>query len=176
MKKSLSILLLILLLFNMMGFPIHSLLETTNYEDKTSFLIEKSNILLKVPLCLPYVNDWEGTEAVGQELLHKEDFYHVVSQKISSDTLYVQCEFKESARDRFWGLVSDFDGFIKSSKDSGSKQTGNLMKHFFKEYMSPDCELTFYILEWLSPQRYPNVEIADLLGENLAFFAPPDFI
>lgn len=157
----------------MMGFSIYSLLNT-NCLDELPSALKNTGIILKIPFSLPYVTDWQGTENGEDELLHGDDFYHIISRKVANDTLYVQCEFNESARDRFWGLVSSFDEHIKSTSDS-KNHTADIMKNILKEYMSTDRRLTFFIFEWITPGTYPDIEVSLLNSVSNIFTPPPNF-
>ena len=130
---------------------------------------------MKVPFALPYVNDWQSSEDNEQQILHDNSFYDVVSRKITNDTLYLECQFDESARDHFWQLVSSFDDNLRASHDSKS-QTCGLMKTLLKEYMSANRRLHFYLIEWITLKTYRSVDIA-LLPEVLSKVTspPPNF-
>ena len=130
---------------------------------------------MKVPFALPYVNDWQSSEDNEQQILHDNSFYDVVSRKITNDTLYLECQFDESARDHFWQLVSSFDDNLRASHDSKS-QTCSLMKTLLKEYMSANRRLHFYLIEWITLKTYRSVDIA-LLPEVLSKVTspPPNF-
>lgn len=165
--------LLALLIFNMIGFSIYSLLNT-NCIDQLSSATNNTDIILKMPFSLPYVTDWQGAESVEGELLHGDDFYNIMSRKVANDTLYVQCEFNESARDRFWGLVSSFDEHIKSTGNS-KNHSADIMKNILKEYMSTERRLTFFIFEWITPGTYPDIEVNLLTSASNIFIPPPNF-
>ena len=156
-----------------MGFSIYSLLQTGCEE-----VIEtsESNLVIKLPFALPYTTDWQTTENTGEEFLHKDRFYNIVSQKLANDTLYLECQFEESARDRFWEIVSNFDDHVNASNDSRN-QTRGFIKHLLKEYMSIDRRLFFHIFEWVIPQTYAFAE-ASLLSQNIKDTPspPPNFL
>lgn len=174
MKKLLSISLLALLIFNMIGFSVYSLLNTDNNYDESE--PDKDNgIVVKLPFSLPYVNNWEGTSSENEELLHGDDFYKVVSQKLANDTLYVHCQYTGSARERFWELVSSYDTHINTSDHAAKNQAGKIMKNLLKEYMSADRKLTFFIIEWLTPKVYPSVESKILSSISNITTPPPNF-
>ena len=160
----------------MVGFSVYSLLEDSVSNQKTPQQI--SEIVVKIPVSLPYVTDWHDDESFDKELLHGDDFYHVISRKIANDTLYLQCEFNESARDRFWSLISVFDEHVKASNDFGKNHPGGLiMKNLLKEYMSTDRRLTFFILEWIIPQEiYHPANTTLLPGVERISTPPPNFI
>jgi len=172
LKKSLSILLLALLVFNMMGYSVYVLIQT-NCLTENPQLDKGASLTFKVPVSLPYVSDWQSAENSATDLLHENDFYRVVSQTIKNDTLYVECQFEESARDHFWQLVSSCDSSIKSANNSRKHHPDSLMKNFLKEYMSSERKLVFFIFEWITAKTYPGLETSTLSGTSEISTPPP---
>jgi hypothetical protein len=84
---------------------------------------EASLIELKVPLDLPYQNDWEDFERYDGEITVDGQHYKYVKRKVQDGMLVLKCipnESKhriESARDQFFQLANDLqsnDGAKKS--------------------------------------------------------------
>ena len=158
----------------MIGFSVYSLVNSgPNYKESTPG--KDNGIVLKLPFSLPYVNDWESTSSENEELLHGDDFYQVVSQNITNDTLYVHCQYTGSARERFWELVSSYDTHIKMPDHAANNQAGKIMKNLLKEYMSADRRLTFFIIEWLNPEIYPSADSKILPFVSNIPTPPPNF-
>ena len=157
-----------------MGFSIYSLFNTNDIDDRNQ-LDKNSLVVLKLPIALPYVSDWQVTENMEAEVLHDQESYHIVSRNIANDTLYVHCIYTESARDRFWGLVSSFDDHLKKSDDSAKNRAGNIMKSLLKEYMSTGRRLTFFIIEWITPETYAHIEIDPEPAVSNVSTPPPNF-
>ena len=160
----------------MMGFSVYSILESKN-SDPEEFTQNSREIILKVPVSLPYLSDWQSPEEGSGELLHEADYYDIVSKQIVNDTLYVKCQFNENARDRFWNLVSTFDEHISSSQDPQKGHNSLLLKNLLKEYMANGRKHTFIVLEWLSPVVYQNYAWSfPEIPENDLPAPPPDLV
>ncbi|MHA4738127.1 hypothetical protein [Dyadobacter sp. MSC1_007] len=159
MRRIISILLLGLLLYNMVGYSIVYLSEehyAIRGEGKR--LVEQTygsaDIVIKVPVAVPYQNNWDAPEPAQGQIEHEGQFYQMKSQQLINDTLYVHCEFDQNARDRFSDLVSKInDQVTGQSADPDKDPHSNILKNFLKEYMTPGQKHIFYVLEW-EPSRY----------------------
>jgi hypothetical protein len=151
LKALVSILLFGLLFFNMMGFSVYNILGSDERENQKIASIE-NDLLLKFPLAMPYLNNWHHTDPTDEELLTGNEYYKIVSKQIVNDTLYVHCQFSQTARERFWSLVSTFDDEANNHAHSGL--THSILKNFLKEYMAIGRKHTFYFFEWPVPVSY----------------------
>lgn len=158
LRRIISILLLGLLLYNMVGYSIVYLSEE-HYAVRGAGkgLVEQSygsaDIVLKVPVAVPYQNNWDAPEPVQGQIEHEGQFYQMKSRQLLNDTMYVHCEFDQNARDRFSDLVSKInDQVTGQSSDTSKDQHSNILKNFLKEYMTPGRKHVFYVLEW-EPSR-----------------------
>jgi hypothetical protein len=156
LKNLLSILLLGLLIFNTIGFSVYTIFEQIKAEEKSE-PSDPSDLVLKFPLTLPYLTQWESQEPSNEELLKGNEYYRIVSRQIIRDTLYVKCAFSQTARERFWSLVSTFDDQIKQDAGTPKDFPSSLLKDFVKEYMALSRTHTFYILEWCAASSFPPV-------------------
>jgi hypothetical protein len=153
LKNAVSILLFGLLIFNTMGFSLYSILE----DNKESLLYSESNsdeFVVKIPFSLPYAAHWQNEETAEGELALGTNYYDVVSQQLANDTVYLRCRYKESARDRFWQMVSTFDDRLSSANDQQRSDSNLLLKHLLKEYMVSDRKHIYFLMAWLLPQAY----------------------
>jgi len=150
-------LLLGLLLYNMVGYSIVYLSEERHViskagKDLVQQLSASENIIIKVPVSVPYQNNWNAPEPAEGQIEHDGRFYQMKSQQLINDTLYVQCEFDQNARDRFTDLVSKInDEVTGTAADSRKNQHAHVLKNFLKEYMASGRKHTFYLLEWTEP-------------------------
>ena len=139
----LSIVMVILLMFNMVGYPIYSLWNANN----NSTLNEISNgdfVIIKVPATSAYLASSQSAQENQDEIFHENNYYHVVDKHIASDTLYLHCEFNQNARERFWNLVNSLD---LDTKDQSSIPN-HLFKNILKEYLSISKRHYFFLFEW----------------------------
>ncbi|NIJ55687.1 hypothetical protein [Dyadobacter arcticus] len=164
MRRILSISLLGLLLYNMVGYSIVYLSEETQTisargRDLVHQSIVSGDIVIKVPVAVPYQNNWDAPEPVQGQIEHEGQFYQMKSQQLINDTLYVQCAVDQNARDRFSELVSRInDQVTGQSSDSQKGHHSHILKNFLKEYMNQGRKHIFYVLEWTPAQRayYPT--------------------
>jgi hypothetical protein len=159
LNRLLSLLLLGLLLYNMVGYSVVYLLEETpvvasrhvDYLEKDAF---SSDIVIKVPLSVPYQVSWENAEPAEGKIRHEGEHYQMKSRQLINDTMYVHCEFDQNARDRYTSLVSRIQDEIAGSnarKDSRS----TILKNFLKEFLALAPKHIFYVLEWVQEHQIP---------------------
>ena len=119
MKQIASILLLGLLFFNWYGYRIVS--SYLQQQSDTKFEAKLDNneydetqlIELRVPINLPYHNDWKGFERYNGEIEINGVHYKYVKRKVEKGELVLLClpnsekQLLQSARDNFFKLVND---------------------------------------------------------------------
>ncbi|QRR02002.1 hypothetical protein [Dyadobacter sandarakinus] len=177
MRRIISIALLGLLLYNMVGYSLVYLSEQTRTISAAgNSFVERArgseNILIKVPVSVPYQNDWAAPEPVQGQIEHHGRFYQMKSQQLINDTLYVQCEYDQNARDRFTELVSQINDQVTGQlPDSHDGQHSTILKNLLKEYMSSGRKHTFYVMEWV-PARPAPVMATPLHAASLHFSMP----
>lgn len=132
MKRIASILLLCLLLFNWFGYRILS----DYYEQQADLMLEQKLdnsdydesqlIEIKVPLKLPYQNNWREFERFDGEIEVDGIHYKYVKRAVYNDSLVLLClpnESKmklQSARDEFFKLVNDLQHPQNKKSDNGN--------------------------------------------------------
>ena len=147
MKKIASILLLLVLLFNWVGYRIVAdyLEQRANISleqklDKSEY-DESQLIELKVALKLPYQSDWKDFERFDGEIEINGIHYKYVKRKVQNDSLVLLCLPNESkmkmqtARDNFFMLVNDLQ-HPSQNKKSDNGQTAsvkNPVTEYYKE-------------------------------------------
>ena len=154
MIRILSILLFGLLLYNTVGYSVVYLCESndTISSNKQGYVYSDTysqDIVLKIPVALPYQTDWKAPEPVEGIIRNNGNYYQMKTRQLIHDTLYVHCEFDQSARDRFSALASSIMTEISGAHaDSHKNSHATLLKHFVKEYMTLGRKHVFYLLEW----------------------------
>ncbi len=172
-----------LLLYNMVGYSIVYLSEerytiSAAGKDLVEQAAGSADIVIKVPVAVPYQTSWDAPEAVQGQIEHEGQFYQMKSQQLINDTLYVHCEFDQNARDRFSDLVSKINDQV-TGQATGSQNDAhsNVLKHFLKEYMTAGRQHVFYVLEW-EPSKYlaPQFSVRSILPERYSSIPspPPD--
>jgi hypothetical protein len=137
----------------MVGYSVVYLLEETpvvtsrhdDFLEKDAF---SSDIVIKVPVSVPYQVSWENAEPAEGKIRHEGEHYRMKSRQLINDTMYVHCEFDQNARDRYTSLVSRIqDEIAGSNAQKGSRST--ILKNFLKEFLALGRKHTFYVLEWI---------------------------
>jgi hypothetical protein len=119
LKKTTAILLLILFLFNIVGYKALFLYRSQKADRQIEALIENASnqdkrfITFKIPLNLPYLPDENDFETLEGELNVKGTIYKLVKKKISKDTLIVLCiDHREKTR-----IEKDGNDYFKKVND-----------------------------------------------------------
>jgi hypothetical protein len=177
LRRILSILLLGLLVYNMMGYSLAYLLEKRNAVGDAKYIERhpySKDIVIKVPVNIPYQTNWAQPESVEGEIEHDGEFYQMVSRQLINDTMYVHCEYDQNARDRFMDLVSNINEQIKGEAANPSTEAPSMiMKSFLKEYLTISKQYTFFLIEWSENFAvYPAVQ-PTWMDTSLSIPSPP---
>ena len=138
----------------MVGYSIVYLSEAThviseNGKGLVHQTADAQEITIKVPVAVPYQNNWDAPEQVEGQIVHEGRFYQMKSRQLINDTLYVKCEMDLGARERFSDLASKINDQVTGKASGPEKdQHSTILKNFVKEYMSQDRKHLFYLLEW----------------------------
>jgi hypothetical protein len=161
LRRIISILLLGLLLYNMIGYSIVYLSEgkqtvSAMGNDFVQQSAGTDDIVIKVPVAVPYQNNWDAPQPIQGLIEHEGRFYQMKSQQLVNDTMIVHCDYDQSARERFNDLASKINDQVTGNNTSPEKDAHSLiLKNFLKEYMAQGRKHVFYVLEWS-----PTIEIA----------------
>ena len=167
LKRIASILLLGLLFFNWYGYRIVSdfLQEQSDIQmevrlDNNDYN-EAELIEIRVPINLPYHNDWTDFERFDGEAEINGVHYKYVKRKVENGDLVLLClpnnekQLLQTARDNFFKLVNDLQ-----QPDSGKKSdSGNTLsfKSLFAEYQQEKNNWTVALLS-AEANSYPVKE------------------
>lgn len=142
-----AILLCCVLLYQAGGFA-WRLLAMESYEDLGS-LSGAKEVVVKIPLALPYHSDWEQAQAVRGQVRDGDQFYQMKEQRVQSDTLYTTLELDQTARDRFVDLANDFNSFIGEGGSDLPPTKTQLLPLLLKDFCQFTRPWVIYVLEWL---------------------------
>jgi hypothetical protein len=174
-------LLLGLLLYNMIGYSIVYLSEgkqtvSAMGKDFVQQAAGTEDIVIKVPVAVPYQNNWEAPQPTQGLIEHEGRFYQMKSQQLVNDTLIVHCEYDQGARERFSDLASRINDEVTGRNAAPEKGSHSLiLKNFLKEYMAQDRKHVFYMLEW-SPATeiaFPSMMDSVMPQPHTAIPSPP---
>ena len=110
------------------------MLDAENYS-------ESETVTIKIPISIPYAADSKSFERVDGKFEHNGEFYRLVKQKLSQDTLYVVCVKDHENK----AIDEAMTSFVKTFTDNPSDNHSNskILISFIKDYMSQ----TFAILQ-----------------------------
>lgn len=103
-------------------------------------------ITLKVPLTVPYATDSRDYVRVNGEFEHNGEFYRLVKQRFSQDTLYIVC-VKDHENKKIHQAISSF---VKTFSDKPAEQPPNskTVISFIKDYIAHSFSLGSISLGW----------------------------
>lgn len=143
-KKPAAILLLILLLFNFVGYKLLFYYAMQEADKQTEVLLDRELyndddlFTIEIPLSNPYQASQSEFERISGQIELKGTIYHYVKRKISNGSLILLClpDQKKtplkSAEHEFFKMVNDLDHDNNNSKQSPAK-TG-IFKTVLSEY------------------------------------------
>lgn len=177
LKRLVSIVLLSLLLYNMVGYSVvywlggNVALEAQKDELESS--LKDEYITVKVPVSLPYQTNWTAPQSVQGKLQVGSEFYEMVEQIMLNDTIYITCKPDRDARANFYALAEHINKHIHGNAADGPQPSKSIVIQLVKEYVSFQHVHTFFILEYLSDTA-PLKKISFLtLSRAFVVFSPP---
>lgn len=134
MRKTAAILLLMLFVFNTIGYKLWFSIAMQQADNRLEASLDKNNFnqqdlfTLKVPINLPYQNTWASFERINGEITVDGETYMYVQRKVVNDTMYLQCirhtekiNLQQKSNDYFGkvnGVVSNNDAKKMPGKSS----------------------------------------------------------
>ena len=140
MKRFFSILLLLVFLFNVVGYyPVfwglkyRARMEMNQRLDDENYNTEET-VTIKIPLTVPYNTFGQDYERMTGSFEHHGEFFNLIKQKLEKDTLYIVC-IKDHKEKQLHAAMTDF---IKLSTDipTSSQQTLKLLSGLIKDYLA----------------------------------------
>lgn len=152
LRKVVSIVFLVLLLFNILGYyglfiglQYQNDLQMTQNLDNNNY--DKSEtIAIDIPITIPYAQDHEGFQRINGTFEHKGEFYQLVEQRLSNDTLHVICVMDHQGKRINQALVS----FVKSFTDKpvNDNQSALTFSDFIKDYITTSFSISHLSFGW----------------------------
>lgn len=162
----------------MMGYPVVYLLEEQYVPTLADAEhIERSaysrDIVVKVPVSLPYQVSWSHPEPSEGKIEHQGEYYQVRTQQLLNDTLYVYCEHDQNARDRYMELV---DHIQSEMTPPSPKSHAKMLKSLLKEFMASPRMHLFFVVEWIETTPSATDQYNDPVSQNQRdiLLPPPD--
>jgi len=165
----------------MLGFSVAYLIEekynsSSANEEYVSSQPFSKDIVIKIPVPVPYQIDWDAPESAEGKIRHQGEYYKMKTRQLINDTMYVHCEYDQNARDRFMSLVSQINDVAGIDKHSDKRSHSITLKNFLKEYMSSNKKHVFYLIEFCLAHSF----VSDQCGfiSKIAYLSipspPPD--
>jgi len=167
-RKVVAILLVVLLLFNVLGFygllvslrlkTTEDLVQRLDCDDYT----ESETITLKMPTSLPYTSDEEDYKRVDGEIEFNGEFFRLVKQKLSKDTVYIVC-IRDTESGRIERSLNDYVKTF-SDKSPDTKTTSKIFQTIIKDYLPTHLTLVQQDFGWnkkltTSIHCYPSLSL-----------------
>lgn len=143
LRKFAAILLLIILLFNWVGYRLFSDILQHRADLKLEARLDKNDydenelIQIKIPLNLPYQLNWQSFERFDGEIDVDGIHYKYVKRKIYNDSLVLLClpnkakQEIEKAKDDYFKVVNDIDPASQKNSDQKNLSFKNILTEFF---------------------------------------------
>ena len=186
MKKLAAILLLAILIFNWIGyrFVVDYLQHKSDIQLEGRFdrnqYDESQLIELKVPIHLPYQNNWAAFERYDGEITLNGTLYKYVERKVSNDTLYLRCipntkrMHLETAKDDYFKNTNDLAQNNNSQKSGNSKTI--VLKKVVSDFDEPHFLYAASIIRYQIRLFGRCVEQDLLFSPHVSPKQPPDLL
>jgi hypothetical protein len=174
LKKTFSILLVVLLLLNVLGYygvflglqykNTHDLalrLDADNYTNDEA-------VTIKIPLAIPYMESTDYERVTG-EFEHNGEFYTLVKQKLVQDTLIIVCVKNHEGKQIKKALVD----YVKTFTDKPT--SGNQAKTIpalIKDFLPTNISIESSNIGWVLGSSFKN-ESNLLMSIDLSIISPP---
>lgn len=177
MRRTLAITLLAVFLFQLVGYYFvylglafqanQTLISRLDAHDYSA----DQTMTLKIPFTLPYWMDAEQFERVDGDFEYQGQFYKLVKQKLSKDTLYVVC-IKNQDKKQLFDALSEY---IKFSSDlpTTSKQALKLWGSIVKDYLPNEPTQLTQSDGWSIVNEFCGERVIALASPSTFVISPP---
>lgn len=179
MKKAIAIFLVLLLLFNALGFVglfmglrYKTSLDLVQRLDNLDYS-EDETITLSMPISIPYHMDSEEYERVDGEIEHEGEFYRLIKQKLVKDTLYIVC-IKDSKSKRIKQAFADYVKSFTDKPSNTSHPTTNILSTFIKDYIPQVFQVESSSNGWTQEVSVSSNPVVLLSSFSASIVHPPE--
>lgn len=180
--KTIAIILLSLILLNVFSRSLVGGINLWIAENsvKESKILQKvgDDLIVKIPISLPYHQNWVSTIEEGLLTVFEGDFYESNFQKYENDTLYTTYKKIEMNRNHIYSLFENINGRLKmleKEKHNPLQKSVQLLEDFHKNYFKIlyTC-LSFYMIENLHDFKFADYANRLLSGWKILNTPPPN--
>jgi hypothetical protein len=108
---------------------------------------DSETVTIKIPISIPYAAESEGFQRVDGKFEHNGEFYRLVKQKLSQDTLYVVC-VKDYEDKRIDDAITNF---VKTFTDKPSDHSNSkIVVSFIKDYIPQSFSVQHISSGWVA--------------------------
>lgn len=175
MKRLVSILLLLIFLFNVGGYYIvfiglhHRSDQLLAKKIEADLFHDDELVELKIPVTLPYPIQQNGFERVDGKFEHNGTYYKLIKQKLENDTMYIVC-IRDVQSKQIADTLKDY--VAKTNDLPLNSKSLNLFGKFLKDFESVETGLPHQVGGWSS-----EITFADLTfiprSAIIALHGPP---
>jgi hypothetical protein len=186
LKQVTAIIFILLFAFNWFGYRLmfDYMQHTTNTKLEAQLddnIYDESDLIqLKVPVHVPYQNNWTSFERYNGEVEIEGTLYKYVKRKYCNDTLYLMCipntkkMHLETAKNEFFKITNDLPGSNHSKKAENSLSVFKNIQVVYYESFYTGASSALANTEkqsWL-----PDYSSSLLSGQHLSPEQPPDVL
>lgn len=146
MKKVVTIIVLIVFLFNavglygiLIGLQFRFASEANKELDENRYATSDA-ITFQVPLAIPYSSDEQDFQRVTGEFEHAGEVYRLVKQKLHRDTLYIVC-IKDAKSKKINQALADYVKTFTDRPFSAKPLGGKLIYSIIKDFLNTGIEI-----------------------------------
>lgn len=181
MRQLVSIALLALLLFNMLGhYPVYLGMQWNARQDMEKRLdtedLEGQELFeLKIPMNLPYWHNMADYERVSGKFEHNGEFYNLFKQKIQDDTLHLVC-VRDRTQKQLFEKLSEVVQFTFGDMPGTHQKAAKFLENLLKDYLPLSTQLALAperICE-LAQEALPPYAVAPYAAPFSSFSPPPE--
>jgi hypothetical protein len=176
MKRILFCLLIAILLLNVFGYygiflglqykndrHLDALLDEDNYDRSDA-------ITIRIPLSIPYMGE-TSYQRVSGAFEYRGEFYKLVKQKLSADTLFVVCVKNEVGKT----ITQALEQYVKTFTDKASdanQPAALTIPSFIKDFLPTEIAIESAVKGWASMVCFSSLELTFDSAE-IALVSPP---
>lgn len=172
MKRISALLLITVLLYQAGGFALQYLQQNTS-EISATDLASRDKVIVKVPISLPYSQNWEEAKKVSGQVQKGDEFYDMVEQKMERDTLYTTLVTNHSAREQFIEFSEMVEKHLSTDPSKQQQSKSNLISLLIKEYCDARNVVVLYLLDWSITTSNYSTPVYVTSGYSFDLLAPP---
>jgi hypothetical protein len=178
LKRTVSILLLVVFLFNVGGYYLvylglhHRSDRLLSKKIEADDYNESETIELKIPVTLPYPIQQNGFERVDGRFEHNGNFYKLIKQKLENDTVYIVCIRDIDSKK----LAKTFKDYVAKTNDlpASSKNTLNFFGKFLKDFETLESDLVQHFDGMDRTIVYPSLTFPVIEMDRTPTGPPPE--